>query len=107
MDKHGVRPDPDAVESPQKIHTADKLPRTRKLLLRSLKGVCRQSLPNAAADAQQSKKFEWTARAQEAFENLKWELCKAPVLDMPTEKCRYFLNTDASMVAISGILHQE
>ena len=41
------------------------------------------------------------------FENIKRELCEAPVLGMPTEKGMYVLDTDASVVAISGILHQE
>ena len=42
-----------------------------------------------------------------AFENIKRELYEAPVLGMPTEKRIYNLDTDASVVAISGILHQE
>ena len=37
----------------------------------------------------------------------KKEFCEAPVLGMPTEKGMYVLDTDASVVAISGILHQE
>ena len=41
------------------------------------------------------KKFEWNEDAQAAFENIKRELCVAPVL-----------GTDASVVAISRILHQ-
>ena len=53
------------------------------------------------------KNFEWNERAREAFENKKRDLCKAPVLGMPTEKSRYVLDTDASLVAISGTLHQE
>ena len=53
------------------------------------------------------KKFEWCDEAQSAFENIKRELCEAPVLGMPTEKGTYVLDTDASVVAISGILHQE
>ena len=56
---------------------------------------------------QQRKKFEWNDEAQVAFENIKRELCEAPVLGMPTEKGMYVLDTDASVVAISGILHQE
>ena len=51
--------------------------------------------------------FEWNDEAQVAFENIKRELCEAPVLGMPTEKGMYVLDTDASVVAISGILHQE
>ena len=53
------------------------------------------------------KKFTWTDEAQVPFENIKRELCEAPVLGMPTEKGMLVLDTDASVVAISGILHQE
>ena len=53
------------------------------------------------------KKFEWNEEAQAAFENIKRELCEAPVLGMPTEKSMHFLDTDASGVAVSGILHQD
>ena len=53
------------------------------------------------------KKFEWNEEAQAAFENMKREMCEAPVLDMPTEKDIYDLDTYASVVANSGILHQE
>ena len=35
------------------------------------------------------------------------ELCEAPVLGIATEKGTYVFDTDASVVAISGILHQE
>ena len=45
------------------------------------------------------KKFEWNEKAQAAFENMKRELCEAPVLGMPTEKGMYVLDTDASVVA--------
>ena len=38
-----------------------------------------------------------------SFENIKRELCEAPVLGMPTEKGMFVLDTDASVVAISGI----
>ena len=30
------------------------------------------------------KKFEWNERAQDAFENIKRNLCEAPVVGMPT-----------------------
>ena len=53
------------------------------------------------------KKFEWNEKAQEAFEKIKRELCEAPVLGMPTKKGMYVLDTDASVIAISGILNQE
>ena len=53
------------------------------------------------------KKFTWNNAAEESFQRMKKELCEAPVLGMPTEKGMYVLDTDASVVAISGILHQE
>ena len=53
------------------------------------------------------KNFEWNERAQDAFENIKRELCEALVLGMPTEKAMFVLDTDASVVAISGKLHRE
>ena len=53
------------------------------------------------------KKFMWNNAAEESFQRIKKELCEAPVLCMPTEKGMYVLDTDASMVAISGIPHQE
>ena len=47
------------------------------------------------------KKFTWTDEAV-SFENIKRELCEAPVLGMPPEKGMFVLDTDASVDAISG-----
>ena len=52
------------------------------------------------------KTFEWNGRAQEAVKNKKRALCEAPKLNMATKKRMYGLDTNASVVAISGILHQ-
>ena len=96
------------MESSQNGHTAPELPRVCQLLPGIHKRICGQGVSDAEADAQQGKKkFEWNDEAQVAFENIKRELCEAPVLGMPTEKGMYVLDTDASVVAISGILHQE
>ena len=53
------------------------------------------------------KKFTWNNAAEESFQRIKKELCEALVVGMPTEKGMYVLDTDASEVAIAGILHQE
>ena len=50
------------------------------------------------------KKFEWIEKAQVAYENINQELCEAKVLGLPTKKGINVLDTDASVVAISGIL---
>ena len=113
VDRHGVRPDPEAVEA---VLTW-KAPRTDTQLMSFLgfanyyrefiKGYADKVYPIEKLMRNKGKKFEWNDEAQVAFENIKRELCEAPVLGMPTEKGMYVLDTDASVVAISGILHQE
>ena len=58
-------------------------------------------------DRLKGKKVRMGEEAEAAFENMKRELCEAPVLGMPTEKGMYVLDTNASVVAISVKLHQE
>ena len=113
VDRHGVRPDPEAIEA---VLTW-KAPRTDTQLMSFLgfanyyrefiKGYADKVYPMQKLMRNKGKKFEWNDEAQVAFENIKRELCEAPVLGMPTEKGMYVLDTDASVVAISGILHQE
>ena len=113
VDKHGVRPDPEAVEA---VLTW-KAPKTDTQLMSFLgfanyyrefiKGYADKIYPMQRLMRNKGKKFTWTDEAQVSFENIKRELCEAPVLGMPTEKGTFVLDTDASVVAISGILHQE
>ena len=110
VDRHGKRPDPEAVEA---VLTW-KAPRTDTQLLSYLgfvnyyrefiKGYANKVYPMQKLMRNKGKKFEWNDEAQVAFENIRRELCEAPVLGMPTEKGMYVLDTDASVVAISGIL---
>ena len=112
-DRHGVRPDPEPVEA---VLTW-KAPRTDTQLMSFLgfanyyrefiKGYADKMYPMQKLMRNKGKKFEWSDEAQTAFENIKQELCEAPVQGMPTEKGMYVLDTDASVIAISGILHQE
>ena len=53
-----------------------------------------------------NQEFGWDDDAQKAFETLKTALTTAPILALPNETGRFVLDTDASRVAISGILHQ-
>ena len=113
VDRHGVRPDPEAVEA---VLTW-KAPRTDTQLMSFLgftnhcrefiKGYADQVYPMQKLMRNQGKKFELNEEAQAAFENIKRELCEKPVLGMPTKKGMYVLDTDASVVVISGMLHQE
>ena len=113
VDKHGERPDPEAVEA---VLTW-KAPKTDTQLMSFLgfakyyrefiKGYADKIYPMQRLMRNKGKKFTWTDEAQVSFENIKRELCEAPVLGSPTEKGMFVLDTDASVVAISGILHQE
>ena len=113
MEKHGFRPDPEAVEA---VPTW-KASKTDTQLMSFLgfanyyrefiKGYADKIYPMQQLKRNKGKKFNWTDEAHVSFENIKRELCEAPVLGMPTEKGMIVLNTDASVVAISGILHQE
>ena len=113
VDRNGVTSDPEAVE----IVLTWKAPRTDTQLMSFLgfanyyrefiKGYADELYPMQKLMRNKGKKFEWSDGAQTAFKNKKRELCEAPVLGMPTEKGMYVFDTDASVVAISGILHQE
>ena len=113
VDKHGVRPDPEAVEA---VLTW-KAPRTHTQLISFLgfanyyrkfvKGYADKIYPMQQLMRNKGKKLTWTDEAQVSFENIKRELCEAPVLGMPTEKGMFVLDTDVSVVVISGILDQE
>ena len=91
VDRHGIRPDPDAVEA---VLTC-KSPKTYKVY------------PMQQLMRHKGKKFMWNNPAEESFQRIKKELCEAPVLGMSTENGMYVLDTDASVVAISGIHHQQ
>ena len=110
VDKHGVRPDPEAV-------LTWKAPKTDTQLMSFLgfanyyreliKGYADKIYPMQQLMRNKGKKFTWTDEAQFSFENIKRELREAPVLGMPTEKRMFVLDTDASVVAITCILHKE
>ena len=113
VDKHGIRPDPDAVEAVLNW----KSPKTKHQLMSFLgfanyyrefvKSYADKVYPMQQLMRHKGKKFTWNNAAEESFQRIKKELCEAPVLGMPTEKGMYVLDTDASVVAISGIVHQE
>ena len=72
-----------------------------------IKGYADEVYPMQQFMRHKGKKFKWKNAAEESFQRIKKELYEAPGLGMPTEKRMYLLDNDASVVAISGILHQE
>jgi len=51
-------------------------------------------------------RFEWTSAQEESFEILKQKLCEEPVLQYPDFLKPFILTTDASGIAVRGILSQ-
>ena len=113
VDRHGVRLDPEAVEAvlTWKTHRTDTQLMSflgfANYYREFIKGYADKVYPMQQMMRNKGKKFERNEKAQSAFENIKRELCEAPVLGMPTEKGMYVLDTNASVVAIPGKLHQE
>ena len=110
VDRHGIRPDPDAVEA---VLTWKSLKTEHELMSflgfanynkEFIKGYADTVYPMQQLIRHKGKKITWNNAAEKSFQRIKKELCEAPVIGLPTEK---MLDTDASVVAISGILHQE
>ena len=112
VDKYGSRPDPHAVEA---VLTWKSHKTVHKLMsFLSFANYYREFIKSYAAKVYsmqqlmtQKGKNTWNNAAEESFQRIKRELCEAPALGMATEKGMYVLDTDASVVAIFGILHQE
>ena len=106
VDRHGIRPDPDAVEavltwkSPKMEHQLMSFLGFANYYREFIKGYADKVYPMQQLMSNKDKKFTWNKAAEESFKRIKKELCEAPLLGMPTEKGMY-------VVAISGILHQE
>ena len=65
----------------------------------------KSSLCNSWREIKGKVQLDW--RGSSFFESIKREIFQAPLLGMPTEQGMFVLDTDASVVAISGILHEE
>ena len=85
----------------------DELPGFCELLREFIKGYADNVYPMQQLMRQKDKNFTWNNAAEESFQRMKKELCEAPVLGMSTEKGIYVLDMNESVVAISGLLHQE
>ena len=51
--------------------------------------------------------FEWGAREEDAFQELKRRLMTTPILGMPTDEGTYYLDTDASETGLGAVLSQD
>ena len=108
----GIKPDPAVLSKVQEWMS----PRNREEL-QSFLGFAnyyRDFIPFHAAKVQpmqellrMNQHFHWNEKHQKAFNSVKQALADATALATPNDEGRFVLDTDASSVAIAGILHQE
>ena len=108
----GIKPDPEAIEK-----VRDWIEPRNREELQSFLGFAnyyREFVPFFAQKAEplnamlrKSNPFAWSTAAKESFDQVKQGLMNATALAAPNENGRFVLDTDASAVAIAGILHQE
>ena len=90
VDRHGIRPDPDAVEavltwkSPKTEHQLMSFLGFANYYREFIKGYADKVYPMQQLMRHKGKKFTWNNAAEESFQRIKKELCVAPVLGMPT-----------------------
>ena len=113
VDRHGIRADPDAVEavltwkSPKMEHQLMSFLGFANYYREFIKGYADKVYPMQQLMRRKRQEVHVEQRSRRIFLENKERVVRAPVLGMPTEKGMYVLDTDASVVAISGILHQE
>ncbi|KAK1789971.1 hypothetical protein P4O66_002290 [Electrophorus voltai] len=62
--------------------------------------------PLNALTRKASGRFCWSTKAQQAFEELKCCLIKAPILQLPDAELSFIIEVDASEVGIGALLYQ-
>ena len=97
MGKHGIRPNPDAVEAvltwnlPKTEHQLTSFLGFANYYREFIEGYADKVYPMQQLMRHTGKNFTWNNAAEESFQRIKTELCEAPVLGMPTEKaCTYW-----------------
>ena len=111
ISESGISTDPAKIESIQNWKTP-----TNVHEVRSFMGLCsyyRRFIKNFSDIAQPITKltckgqaFIWSANCQLAFDKLKEQLTKSPIMAYPREDCIFILDTDASNFGIGAVLSQ-
>ena len=74
---------------------------------RYIQGYSRIAEPLHQLTRKSAKGFHWNSQCQQAFDTLKYKLVNPPILAYPQFDTPFKLQTDASNVAIGGVLSQE
>jgi len=107
----GVKPDPKKVEAVREFPRPINQKTIKQFL--GLAGYYRRFIPNFSRIAKpltdllkKESAFVWTEKQTEAFTILRDALCSQPLLQYPDFSRPFVVTTDASKIAIGGILSQ-
>lgn len=106
-----IRVDPDKVQCVREFPQPKTVRQVRRFL--GMTGWYHRFIHNYASIAapitdllKKSDRFMWTAEAQGAFELLKDRMTSAPVLVHPDFSQRFFIQCDACLTGVGGVLYQ-
>ena len=112
LGRDGIKVNPKKVESvrswpvPKNVHELRSFLGLTNYFRRFIRGYSKRA--KALTDLCKDKSaWQWTDREAEAFENLKLDLCDAPVLALPDPSKPYEVVADASDFAIGAVLLQD
>ncbi|XP_036142126.1 uncharacterized protein LOC118645358 [Monomorium pharaonis] len=107
----GVRPDPQKISAVEKFPAPRNIKNIRQFL--GLAGYYRRFIPQFSSIAsplsnllKKDVQFIWNDKTQHAFDTLRKLLCNEPILQFPDFEREFILTTDASNLAIGGVLSQ-
>lgn len=106
-----IRPDPDKVRCVREFPVPSTVRHVRRFL--GMTGWYHRFIDGYASIAapitdllKKSERFRWTTEAQQAFETLKERMTSAPVLVHPDFGQRFYIQCDACMTGVGGVLYQ-
>lgn len=111
VDKHGLRTDPTKVDTILNYPTPSTSKEVKRFL--GMAGWYRRFINNFAKISKPLCKltcknidFKWSNEAEESFNQLKTALVSSPILKCPNFDLPFAIHTDASALAIGGVLTQ-
>ncbi|GJW63229.1 putative reverse transcriptase domain-containing protein [Tanacetum coccineum] len=101
IDSEGIHVDPTKIESIKDWAS----PKTTIEICQFIKGFSKIAKPMTKL-TQKNMKFDWTKKAEAAFQLLKEKLCGAPILSLPEGSENFVVYCDASRKGLGAVLMQ-
>ena len=110
VSKEGITVDPAKIEAVSKWPAPKNVTEIRSFLglagyyRRFVEGFARIAAPLTAL-TKKGKKYEWTTKCEEHFQELKHKLTSAPILTIPVvEEGNFVIYSDASKIGLGAVL---